>query len=137
MRTVYLYKKALALGKPNREQEEHWEDWDDRKDDQMGEQQGAESTGGKKKRVTTQPSDIELYERRTSYYFWPFGQVLPSPDLPPRDTPEEQVADMSVFDFFRFVKFHGGLRMCVCVVCVVCVWKGYRLSWAVCLMISF
>ena len=57
-------------------------------------------------RSATKPSDLELYERRTQYWF-AYGEAL-SPDLPPAATPEEQVEAASVFDFFRLVQMHGG-----------------------------
>ena len=52
-------------------------------------------------------SDIELYERRTMYWFWPAG-TKPSPNLPWKETPEEQVRSMSLFEFFHQVQYHGG-----------------------------
>ena len=53
------------------------------------------------------PSDVELYERRRFYWFWPEGTLV-SPELPPAATPEDQVADANLYDFFRLVSFHGG-----------------------------
>ena len=32
----------------------------------------------------------------------------PSPHLPVRESPERQVAEMSVYTLFRYVRFHGG-----------------------------
>ena len=46
------------------------------------------------------------YERRTWYRFPP--HTTPSMDFPMRDTPEEQVAEMNAWDYFRCVKFAGG-----------------------------
>ena len=54
-------------------------------------------------------SDIELYERRSNYWFWPEG-TKPSPYLPRKDTPEEQVQAASLFEFFHLVQYHGGRR---------------------------
>ena len=108
VKNVFLYKKALAVGKTKIEEEEYWEEWDAWQDGETADKEGAKRTEGKRKRVITQMSDIELYERRTHYQFWPYGEVATSPDFPDRETPELQVADMSVFEFFRFVKYHGG-----------------------------
>ena len=134
VRKVFLYKKALAVGKTKIEEEEYWEEWDAWQDGETAEQEGAGSTGGKRKRVITQMSDIELYERRTRYYFWPFGAAGTSPDFPARETPELQVADMSVFDFFRFVKYHGGQCVYVYVCACVCVCDCVRV-WCVCVCV--
>ena len=54
----------------------------------------------------TQKSDVDLYENRTWY---PFAEDAGlSIHLPAKETPEQQVADASLFDFFRLVHFHGG-----------------------------
>ena len=50
---------------------------------------------------------MELYERRSFYSFWPYDTPI-SPHLPPKATPEQQVAAASLWDFFRLVKFRGG-----------------------------
>ena len=63
-------------------------------------------------------SDIELYESRLSYEFWDEG----SPDrprpmrtyLPWKESPAEQLVDMSLFEFYRFVEYHGGRRPYLC-----------------------
>ena len=49
----------------------------------------------------TAPSDIELYERRTWYWF--HEGTPQSPYLPERDSPEEQVEHASLYEFFRLV----------------------------------
>ena len=59
-------------------------------------------------------SDIELYESRLDYDFWDAGspddpQPLPT-YLPAKSSPAEQLVDMSLFEFFRFVRYHGGKR---------------------------
>ena len=54
-------------------------------------------------------SDIELYEGRSNYWFWPEG-TKPSPYLPWKETPEEQVQAASLFEFFHLVQYHGGRR---------------------------
>ena len=51
-------------------------------------------------------SDVELYENRTEFEF-DDGAGL-SEHLPKAETPEQQVADASLYDFFRLVRFHGG-----------------------------
>jgi hypothetical protein len=89
---VHLYKKALAINKQAKEEDEDWP-WDDEEEAQA-------------KRVT-RPSDLDLYEHRTVYRFWP-TDTPPSPHLPPQTTPEEQVSLASCYDFFRFVRFKGG-----------------------------
>ena len=52
-------------------------------------------------------SDIELYERRSNYWFWPEG-TKPSPCLPWKETPEEQVQAANLYEFFHLVQYHGG-----------------------------
>ena len=42
-------------------------------------------------------SDIELYERRANYWFWPDG-TQPSPYLPWKETPEEQAQAANLYD---------------------------------------
>jgi hypothetical protein len=58
------------------------------------------------RKLATKPSDLELYERRTSYWFKLGCEV--SEALPAQATPEAQVANASLYDFFRLVHFHGG-----------------------------
>ena len=104
---ICLYKKALAFaGRDDRRTRE-----DARGEDEAGwaepETDAIASRPHKPRRVTQQ-SDLELYERRTVYWFWPSGATPLSPYLPPQATPEAQVARMSLEEFFRFVMFHGG-----------------------------
>ncbi len=102
---VHFYKKALALNKKKNYQEE--EEWgEDAWPEEWG---GPEENAQAERRLGTKPSDVELYERRSRYWFWPEGGPI-SPHLPSKETPEEQVAEASAFDFFRFVKFKGGRR---------------------------
>ena len=54
----------------------------------------------------TKPSDVEIYERRSSYYF--AAGTPTSPHFAPQATPEEQVAAANLWDFFRYVRFKGG-----------------------------
>merc|ERR1712177_147248 len=51
-------------------------------------------------------SDVELYESRTQFEFAEGTDI--SPHLPHAGTPEQQVMDASLYDFFRLVRFHGG-----------------------------
>ena len=46
-------------------------------------------------------------KRRSKYLFWPEG-TAPSPYLPWKETPEEQVQAASLFEFFHHVQYHGG-----------------------------
>jgi len=90
---VHLYKKLLLIDSQVRQKaDEDWP-WD--------EDEEAHQT------LATNRSDVDLYEHRTWYRFWP-ADTLPSPHLPPQTTPEEQVSQASLWDFFRFVRFHGG-----------------------------
>ena len=61
----------------------------------------------------TPPSDLELYEKRTKLWFE--EGVEPLQYLPWKESAEEQVAALSLYDFFRYVRYHGG-------------WQAY-LSW--------
>ncbi len=97
---VHLYKKALALNTKKDKKAEHEDGWQD--EDYWTEDWTDE--GGK---LGTKPSDVELYERRCQYYFWPEDTPI-SQLLPPKDTPEEQVAAAHSWDFFRLVCFRGG-----------------------------
>ena len=94
---VHLYKKLLALTckkKPCEEEAEY----------DGGEEWAWEESGGARPH---RASDIELYERRSNYCFWPEG-TKPSPYLPWKETPEEQVQAASLFEFFHIVQYHGG-----------------------------
>ena len=110
---VHLYKKALALAKTSADAKGPRACPDDR----LGEYDpeawwdGTQSKGPDpaEEKVGTKPSDVELYERRTRYSFWPSDTPI-SPHLPQLATPEEQVAAASLWDFFRLVRFRGGRR---------------------------
>jgi len=91
---VHLYKKALAINRQTREKVEE-EEWP------WGDEEEAQET------LATRPSDVDLYEKRTHYVFWP-RETPPSPHLPPQATPEEQVSRASLWEFFRLVRFKGG-----------------------------
>ena len=91
---VHLYKAALTMNKQTtkKEEEEEWA-WDEEEEAQEN--------------LATKQSDVDLYERRTFYRFWP-RNTPPSPYLPPQITPEEQVSLASLWDFFRLVRYKGG-----------------------------
>ena len=101
---VHLYKQAVAIAKKQNQGEDEdwqgWEDWDDHAE------QDTETPANKKLNVQT--SDLALYGKRMWYQFWPLLVTKPSPHLPWRSTPEEQLEHMSVDEFFRLVRFHGG-----------------------------
>ena len=116
---VHLYKKLLALNKTSANSEGPRACPDDRQK-QYDPQEWWESVpeewwdGAQSKcpdpaeeKAGTKPSDVELYERRIRYAFQP-SDTPNSPHLPPADTPEEQVAAASLWDFFRLVRFRGG-----------------------------
>ena len=93
---VHFYKKALALRHPPTKKENAQpveDDWAE------GSQEHAT--------ISTQRSDIDIYESRALYSFWPPGTPL-SPDLPPKDTPEEQIFAANTWGFFRIVRYRGG-----------------------------
>ena len=96
IKQVHLYKKALRINKQSKEKDkeeaEQWE-WDD--------EEKVEDS------LATKPSDVDLYEKRTSYRFYPYDTPI-SPHLPQRASPEEQVSSASLWDFFRLVRFKGG-----------------------------
>ena len=119
---VHLYKKALALNiKPcsqeaSTREDQDWWDWCDdcERNNQMWQYEASgpavAAVAPRVKKQTprhTKPSDIQLYENRMQYWFWPEGTPI-SPLLPARATPEEQVAAVNLWDFFRLVRFRGG-----------------------------
>jgi hypothetical protein len=60
-------------------------------------------------------SDVELYESRTKFEFWKLvspGNWQKETDisslLPYAGSPEEQVRNASLYEFFRLVRYHGG-----------------------------
>jgi hypothetical protein len=82
VKNIALYKKLLALNDPAKESERWW---------------GNKFHGN---------SDLELYECREQLWFECGSD--PSPYLPWQETPEAQVASASLYDYFRFVQYHGG-----------------------------
>jgi hypothetical protein len=94
---VHLYKKALAFEVPKKP---------DEVDDEVDSDTAPEADAARAKKLATKPSDLELYERRCAYTF-PEGTPL-STRLPDADTPVDQVAAARIYDFFRFVQYHGG-----------------------------
>ena len=112
---VHLYKQALSLDTEEKTaKSKAWtskhvadEEWLQMAEDaEVAPGTSVERGIASRKARATKPSDLELYERRSSYCF-PAGTAL-SPYLPPAATPEEQVARASVYEFFRLVQFHGG-----------------------------
>ena len=94
---IHLYRKLLALNcqKKPREgeaQNDGGDEWDCA-------QSGA--------RRLHRASDIELYEKRSD--FWFATGTKPSPYLPWKETPEDQVKAASLFEFFHYVQYHGGM----------------------------
>ena len=94
---VHLYKKALAINKQS------VTSWDNADEEWPWDEDAAEDWA----ESATKCSDVELYERRDRYRFWP-ENTPPSTDLPPQTTPEEQVLKASLWDFFRLVRYRGG-----------------------------
>ena len=104
LKYVHLYKKLLAVNMPKAKKNakfvaDDWP-WDGEWDESWG-----DATSGKAN-LATKPSDVELYERRSSYVFDAGTPICP--DLPPEETPEDQVRKMNLWDFFRLVRFRGG-----------------------------
>ena len=85
---VYLYKKGLAIGVPSAAR-------DGAKHSATGHSEESSATGH---RVSAQRSDVDLYECRTQYRFWP-TDTPSSPHLSAQDTPEAQVAVANVWEF--------------------------------------
>ena len=81
---VHLYKSALPLA-TGRGRGADCEEDDD----------SAQEASIDKKMA--KPSHLELYERRLELFF--AENSLPSSDLPAKDYPEEQVVEVSLFDF--------------------------------------
>ncbi len=100
MKDVHFHKQSLAISDPSKQRKaaknpayEAEEPWFDEE-------------GESSKKRATKPSDLEMYEKRTKWYFSE-GAPL-SPDLPEAETPEEQVEAACAFDFFRLARFHVG-----------------------------
>ena len=83
---VHLYKQALGITVRQR------------KDRKKGDQDEDQEPG-----ISVRLSDLALYERRTE--LWLAEKSGISGRLPPKDSPEEQVAEASLWDFFRSVKY--------------------------------
>ena len=101
---VALFKKTLAINiaKPQKAVQSREASEGATATAAVGQADWSESQG-----FTMQRSDVDLYENRTCYYFWPEDTAI-SDRLPVRATPEEQVAAASLWEFFRLVRFHGG-----------------------------
>ena len=107
---VAFWRKALAIDTnmdTKKKAGRHNAEEDAESTDENADDEGV-TAGGKqrRRRLLTNPSDLELYERRTSYNF--ATGTPPCEDFPMRDTPEEQVAEMNAWDYFRCVKLRGG-----------------------------
>ena len=107
---VHIYKKALGIStrrdkaQDDQEQGGPWSSGDE----EQGEAWSSWKAPAQTARRVTQKSDVELYESRSLY---PFAEDAGlSIHLPAKGTPEQQVADASLFDFFRLVRFHGGYQ---------------------------
>ena len=103
IKNVHLYKQAVAIAKKQNqgEYDEDWQDWENWDDDADKEAKTPAS-----RKLAVQTSDLALYGQRMWYQFgW---ETKPSPHLPWRSTPQEQLEYMSIYEFFRFVRFHGG-----------------------------
>ena len=102
IKNVALYKKSLALNTSRSAKQQ--------KDEQCGdEEDGPQGESEAEAKRCTKPSDVDLYEQRSLYWFWPRDTPI-SPHLPSKATPEEQVIAASLWDFFRLVKFKGGCQ---------------------------
>ena len=67
---VYFYKKALALASVADDSGGYYDD------DWVWQESEAHAASARKGRRITKPSDIELYESRGDYWFWPEGTSL-------------------------------------------------------------
>ena len=104
---VYLYKKALGLStkaSKSKGLSQRLEDVE-AEAQPMGENLDEEDP---EERLGTKLSDVELYENRSKYRFYPDSARFISPYLPQQNTPEEQVAAANLWEFFRFVRYKGG-----------------------------
>lgn len=111
---VHLYKKALAVSVPTDkmqvDEDAAWQalahgydaegEWDE------GASAVAPGAPVARRRLATKPSDLEVYERRAELYFAEGSPI--SAVLPPKNTPEEQVLEASLWEFFRLVRIRGG-----------------------------
>ena len=112
---VHFYKKALAVNVATAKAKARPqgpcegdvdEDCFADREDSLGGARASAPGARKKAKLATKPSDLELYERRSEYWFAEGTPI--SRRVPPKETPEEQVADMCAWDFFRFVHLRGG-----------------------------
>ena len=119
---VHIYKKALAISRPTQPQRQRAAASDTNgqrkpsatgqgaRNDTPGFTCGSEGGGATSdqedwdgpRQVSMQRSDLDLYESRSRYYFWSERTPI-SPRLLAMDTPEQQVADMSLWELFRLV----------------------------------
>ena len=100
VKDVHFYKQSLAISDPSKQRKAA------KKPAYEAEEPWFDEEGESSKKRATKPSDLEMYEKRTKWYFSE-GAPL-SPDLPEAETPEKQVEAACAYDFFRLVRFHGG-----------------------------
>ena len=108
---VHIYKKALGISVSRQNDPEEEDDmaWSSEGEGDVNEDEyGAGAKHAAKPKRVTKMSDVELYERRSLFRF-AAGSAI-SPHLPPAGSPEQQVMNASLFDFFRLVRYHGGSR---------------------------
>ena len=108
VRQVHIYKKALGLATGTKKTEECDEEWASSADENQREGSAADVNWDNRrtKRCVTPHSDVDLYEYRTELGF-DEGAGL-SPHLPTAATPEQQVENVCLYDFFHLVRYHGG-----------------------------
>ena len=113
---MHIYKKALAISRPTQRQRQRAAAGDtngQRKPSTTGQgarndtprftcgSEGGGATSDQEdwdgpRRVSMQRSDLDLYESRSRYYFWP-ERTPSSPRLLAKDIPAQQVADMNLW----------------------------------------
>ena len=103
VKNVHMYRALLAVNCEKKKPREAEAGYD-------GDEEWAWAASGGER--MHRPSDIELYERRSNYWFC--DGTKPSPYLPWKETPEDQVQAASLFEFFHFVQFHGGRQLQGC-----------------------
>ena len=103
VKNIHMYRALLAVNCEKKKPREAEAGYD-------GDEEWAWAASGGER--MHRPSDIELYERRSNYWFC--DGTKPSPYLPWKETPEDQVQAASLFEFFHFVQFHGGRQLQGC-----------------------
>ena len=109
VRQVHIYRKALGLSTGPNKTEDWDEDWDWSSEDEIqtgGSAANANWETWQKQRRVTPKSDVDLYEGRFELEFEEGTEL--SQHLPTAATPEAQVQNACLYDFFRLVRYHGG-----------------------------